>query len=85
MKLYIKATTEKPTIDQVTTEWEEFEDGTGIKYTIYSGDDVIFEEIFNYADIDSDAVYDSAADLAILSLSQQYDLSDDVINTIKGE
>ena len=86
MKRYIRANTEKPKIDQVTTEWEEFDDGTGIKFTIYSDDDeVLFEEIFDYEDVDSDAIYDSAAELAVLSLSQQYDLSDEVINTIQGE
>ena len=86
MKRYIRANTEKPKIDHVTTEWEEFDDGTGIKFTIYSDDDeVLFEEIFNYEDVDSDAIYDSAAELAILSLSQQYDLSDEVIAEISGE
>jgi hypothetical protein len=86
MKRYIKATTEKPQLSEVYTEWEEFDDGTGIKFTVYSdSDDVLFEEVFEYADVDSDAIYDSAAELAILSLSQQYTLSDSVIATIKGE
>lgn len=86
MKRYIKANTEKPKIDHVTTEWEEFEDGTGIKFTIYSDDDeVLFEEIFDYDDVDSDAIYDSAAELAIISLSQQYELTQSAIDAIKEE
>ena len=84
MKLYIKANLEKPTLDYVKTDWEEFEDGSGIKFTIYSDtDDVLFEEVFNYDDVDSDAIYDSAVDMAIIVLSQKYELSDDVISAIK--
>ena len=85
MKRYIKANTEKPTLDYVKTDWEEFEDGSGIKFTIYSEDDeVLFEEVFDYTDVDSDAIYDSAVDMAILALSQKYDLSDEVIADIKA-
>lgn len=84
MKRYIKANTEKPTLDYVKTDWEEFEDGSGIKFTIYSeNDEVLFEEVFDYADVDSDAIYDSAVDMAILALSQKYELTDDAIEDIK--
>lgn len=85
MKLYIKANSEKPILDYVKTDWEEFEDGSGIKFTIYSDtDDILFEEVFNYDDVDPDAIYDSAIDMAIIALSQKYELSDDVIAAIKG-
>lgn len=84
MKLYIKANSEKPILDYVKTDWEEFEDGSGIKFTIYSDtDDILFEEVFDYDDVDSDAIYDSAVDMAIIALSQKYELSDDVISAIK--
>ena len=84
MKLYIKANSEKPVLDYVKTDWEEFDDGTGIKFTIYSDtDDILFEEVFDYDDVDSDAIYDSAVDMAIIALSQKYELSDEVISTIK--
>lgn len=86
MKRYIKANSEKPILDYVSTDWEELEDGSGITFTIYSEDDeVLFEELFDYNDVDSDAIYDSAIEMAILALSQKYELSDEVINTIKGE
>jgi hypothetical protein len=86
MKLYIQANSSKPTLDYITTEWEEFDDESGIKFTVYSEDnEVLFEEIFDYQDVDSDAIYDSAADMAILALSQKYELSNDVISTLKGE
>ena len=86
MKIYIRANSEKPVLDYVRTDWEELEDGSGITFTIYSEDDeVLFEELFDYNDIDSDAIYDSAIEMAILALSQKYELSDEVINTIKGE
>lgn len=84
MKLYIQASTKKPTLSSVRIEWAELDDC--IKYTIYSeDDDVLFEEIFEYADVDSDAIYDSAADMAILVLSQTYNLSDQVIQEIRKE
>ena len=83
MKFYIKSTTEKPKIDNLTTEWEELEDQSGIKFTVYSDSgDVLFEEIFDYADVDSDAIYDSAVELATLSLSQQYELSDQALDEL---
>lgn len=86
MKRYIKANTEKPILDHIMTDWEEFEDGSGIKFTILSDpDEVIYEAIFNYDDVDSDAIYDSAIDTAILALSQQYELTDDAIEDIKAE
>ena len=86
MKFYIKATSEKPVLDSVYTEWEEFEDGTGIKFTIYSEDnDVLFEEVFNYDDVDSDAIFDSAVDMALLVLSQQYEISESARAAIMEE
>lgn len=86
MKRYIKANSEKPVLNYVSTDWEEFEDGSGIKFTIYSdSDEVLFEEVFNYDDVDSDAIYDSAIDMAIVALSQKYELTDEVIDMIRGE
>ena len=77
MKRYIKATTGKPVLDNIQTEWTDIDNG--IKFTVYSSDgDVLFEEVFDFNDVDPDAVYDSAADMAALVLSQTYDLSDNV-------
>ena len=85
MKRYIKATTSKPGLDKVKTSWEELDSGTGILFTVTSGSgEVVFEEVFDYQDVDPDEVYDSAAELAILSLSQQYDLSDEAVAIIQG-
>lgn len=85
MKRYIKASSEKPVLDYVYTDWEEYDDGTGIKFTVFSDDKVLFEEFFDYQDVDPDAIYSSAVDMAILVLSQRYELSDEAINSIKGE
>lgn len=85
MKRYIRANTEKPKLDSVETVWAELENGTGILFDIYSGDELLFEEYFDYQDVDPDAIYDSAGDMAVVALSQQYDLSDEVINEIKGD
>ena len=85
MKKYIKATTSKPTLDMVQTSWEELDSGTGILFTVTSGSgEVLFEEVFDYQDVDPDSVYSSAAELAILALSQQYDLSDEAIATLQS-
>lgn len=85
MKRYIKANTEKPILDYVKTDWEELEDGSGITFIIYSEDDeVLFEELFNYEDVDADAIYDSAIEMAIIALSQRYELTDEAIEDIKG-
>lgn len=85
MKRYICANSAKPVLKNVQVEWDELDDGSGMKYTIYSSDDeVLFEEIFDYQDVDPDAIYDSAADMAITVLSLTYDLTDDVIQAIKG-
>ncbi len=85
MKRYIRATTDKPILKTIQTEWTELDNDSGIKYTIYSYDDeVLFEEVFDYQDVDPDAIYDSAADMAILVLSQKYDLTDEVIQAIKS-
>ena len=85
MKRYVRANTEKPELKDIQTEWVELEDGSGITYTIYSGDKVIFEELFDYQDVDPDAIYDSAADMAIAALSLSYNLTDDAIQAIKGD
>ena len=86
MKRYIKANTSKPKLDNVTTNWSELEDGSGILFTVYNDDgDTLFENLFEYQDVDTDAIYDSAAELAVIALSQQYDLSDEVIAEIQGE
>jgi len=77
MKRYIKANTEKPELTSVQTDWEEIDNG--IKFTVYSGDEVLFEEVFDYNDVDPDAIYDSAIDMAITVLSQKYTLTDEVI------
>ena len=85
MKKYIKAATSKPTLDMVQTSWEELDSGTGILFTVTSGSgEVLFEEVFDYQDVDPDSVYSSAAELAILALSQQYDLSDEAIATLQS-
>ena len=85
MKRYIKANTQKPTLDYVKTDWEEFEDGSGIKFTIFSeDDDILFEEVFNYDDVDSDAIYGSAIDMAELALSQKYDLTAEALEDLRG-
>lgn len=85
MKLYVRADSNKPVLDRVMTDWEEFEDGSGIKFTILSDpDEVIYEAVFNYDDVDPDAIYDSAVDMAILALSQRYELTDSVIEELKA-
>ena len=85
MKRYVKANTSKPVLDSVQTSWEEFDDESGIMFTIKSDDgETLFEEMFNYEDVDSDAIYDSAVEMAIIALSQQYELTDNAIDDIKG-
>lgn len=84
MKRYIKADTEKPVLEDVKAEWSELDDGSGITYTVYSGDEVIFEELFDYQDVDTDAMYDSAVDMAITVLSQKFDLTNEVKEALKG-
>lgn len=77
MKKYIRASSDKPTLDYVKTEWEELKDGSGIEFIIYSEDDeVLFEELFRYDDVDADAIYDSAIEMATVALSQTYNLTD---------
>jgi len=85
VKRYIRANTSKPVLDSVKADWQELEDGSGITFTISDdNDEVIFEELFDYADVDADEIYDSAIEMAILALSQKYELSEDAIQTIKG-
>lgn len=85
MKRYIRANSNKPVLKNVRIEWDEMNDGSGIKYTIYSYDDeVLFEELFDYQDVDPDTIYDSASDMAVLALSRQYELTDEVIQAIKS-
>lgn len=86
MKRYIRADSSKPVLDTVYTVWEEYEGGSGIKFSIYSEDDeLLFESVYDYQDVDPDQVFDSAVELAIISLSQQYELTETAINTIKEE
>ena len=85
MKRYIRANSDKPVLKNVQVEWNELDDGSGMKYTIYSNDDeVLFEEIFDYQDVDTDAMYDSAVDMAITVLSQKFDLTNEVKEALKG-
>ena len=85
MKFYIKADSEKPTLYSVETLWEEFEDGSGIRFVVFDdSDDILFEEVFDFDDVDPDAIYDSAIDMAILALSQRYDLTDEAIGDLRG-
>ena len=82
MKIYVRANSEKPYLDKIRTEWEDIDNG--IKFIVYSEDnDILFEELFDYSDVDSDAIYDSALDMAILALSQKYELTDNAIRSIK--
>lgn len=84
MKVYVKATTQKPRLDHVKTSWSELEDGTGILFSIYSEDDrLLFEQYFDYTDVDFDAIYDSAINMAETCLSLEYKLSEDVLNEIR--
>lgn len=85
MKRYIRANIEKPVLDFVDTSWEELEDGSGVLFIIRDNDaNTLFEQLFDYTDVDSDDMYDSSMEMAILALSQKYDLTDEVIETIKG-
>ncbi len=86
MKRYIRANSQKPILDYVKADWKELEDESGITFTIYDEDNkVLFESVFDYNDVDSDAIYGSAIDMAILALSQKYELTEDAIKDIKGE
>lgn len=86
MKRYIRANSEKLTLSSVITEWNELDSGEGIMFTVFDDDgNVIFEEVFDYQDVDPDQIYDSAAELAIISLSQQYTLTEEVKSIIKGD
>ena len=85
MKIYIKSNTdEKPILDSVRTSWKELGDGSGIVFTIFSpSNEILFEQIFDYNDVDPDNIYESAIDMAILALSLQYELTGKAINIIK--
>ena len=86
MKKYIKASTEKPNLSNVQVVWSELEDGSGLLYSVYSKDhELLFEEVFDYQDVDPDTAYDSAPEMAIAVLSQQYGLSDQVLEELQGE
>ena len=83
MKLYVKATSEKPKLSDIHTEWEELEDGSGIMFRVFSdSDELLFEELFDYQDVDSDAIYDSAIDMANVVLSQEYELTADAMEAL---
>lgn len=84
MKRYIKGNTEKPLLDSVSVTWQELEDGSGITFIISDeNDEVLFEELFDYADVDFDEIYDSAIEMAIIALSQKYQLSENAIQVLK--
>ena len=83
MKRYIKASTNKPVLEDIDISWEELEDGSGIMLTISDPEgETLFEELFNYEDVDSDAIYDSAVDMATIVLNQTYELSDEAISKL---
>ncbi len=83
MKRYIKANVEKPLLEDIKTEWKPLEDNTGITFSIYSDSgETLFEELFDYNDVDSDAIYDSAIQLAMVSLAQKYYISESALATI---
>lgn len=83
MKRYIKANVEKPLLEDIETEWKPLEDNTGITFSIYSDSgETLFEELFDYNDVDSDAIYDSAIQLAMVSLAQKYYISESALATI---
>lgn len=84
MKIYVHASSDKPKLDFIDTVWQEFDDRSGIKFTIYSkAGDVLFEEVFDYSDVDSDAIYDSAIDMARAVLSQKFDIQDSLFDDVK--
>ena len=78
--------TQKPVLTDIHTEWVELDDESGIRFIIYSdNDEVLFDALFDYMDVDSDAIYDSAVELAVAALSQKYDISDEAMQIITGE
>lgn len=78
MKIYVRANSDKPLLNKISTEWEDIENG--ISYIIRSDTgEVIYEQIFDYSDVDPDAIYDSALDMALAALQLKYTLSDEVI------
>ena len=86
MRFYIHANTQKPVLTDIHTEWVELDDESGIRFIIYSdNDEVLFDALFDYMDVDSDAIYDSAVELAVAALSQKYDISDEAMQVITGE
>lgn len=86
MKFYIKSDSTKPFLSSVKTTWKEFSDGSGIVFTVLSDrNKLLYEAVFDYDDVDSDAIYGSAIEMAILALSQQYELSDLAISQITGD
>ena len=84
MKIYVRANSDKPLLNKISTEWEDIENG--ISYTIRSdAGEVIYEQIFDYSDVDPDAIYDSALDMALAALQLKYTLSDEVIKELSAE
>lgn len=84
MKIYVKANSDKPLLNKISTEWEDIENG--ISFIIRSdAGEVIYEQIFDYSDVDPDAVYDSALDMALAALQLKYTLSDEVIEKLSAE
>lgn len=84
MKIYVRANSDKPLLNKISTEWEDIENG--ISYIIRSDTgEVIYEQIFDYSDVDPDAIYDSALDMALAALQLKYTLSDEVIEKLSAE
>ena len=85
MKRYIKASSGKPTLDHLQVVWSELENGSGLLYSVKTDDgEILFEEVFDYQDVDVDAAYDSAPNMAIVVLSQQYELSDQALAELQA-
>ena len=84
MKIYVRANSDKPLLNKISTEWEDIENG--ISFIIRSdAGEVIYEQIFDYSDVDPDAIYDSALDMALAALQLKYTLSDEVIKELSAE
>lgn len=81
MKIYVRANSGKPMLNKISTEWKDIENGIMLTISSDTGD-VLFEQIFDYSDVDPDAVYDSALNMALAALQQKYELSDDVISEL---
>lgn len=83
MKKYIKADSDKPLLKTIRAEWKELGNGTGIVFTVFSEyNEILFEELFDYQDVDPDNMYESAIDMAVTVLSQTYNISEPALAEI---